>query len=218
MLWLHFMFLHECPDWKGLGQEVEEVVRKLWLRFEVTWGPGRRGWGCQNSRELLPRTTLLSRMSTSSGAPYCAPALSRNSSQCGPFSVAVKLLESCRAFKSISAIHVCSERHCLRLHCWNYRKVSWNLRVRLHLLRHLRTVSCIFFPSMFFIDVDGEGGLCRSTQLWPSLSPKPYPYELPCADGTVPVPPHCLLPSSGCPWLVTSSSAYMPSHPGLYQQ
>lgn len=49
------------------------------------------------------------RMTTSSGAPQCAPALCRNSSQCGPFPVAVKLLESCRAFKSISAIHVCSE-------------------------------------------------------------------------------------------------------------
>lgn len=31
MLWLHFVFSNECPGRKGLGQEIEEVVRKLGL-------------------------------------------------------------------------------------------------------------------------------------------------------------------------------------------
>lgn len=45
VLWLHFMFSDECPDWKALGHESGEVVRKLGLRFGVILGSRQVGVG-----------------------------------------------------------------------------------------------------------------------------------------------------------------------------
>lgn len=66
-------------------------------------------------------------------------------------SVAVRLLESCRALKIISAIRVCSERHSLKSHCRNYRR-RLKLQGEAPSSRHLHTV----LSSMPFI---GEGAL-----------------------------------------------------------